>query len=277
MKNDNFSHAKCSEKENSLFGKQPLSAIGLALAAIMLCASPQLAHAQSSFADRLASDRLAQIRPGAYQAGDDVQFIIEMLNSHYLMQITGKPEVFVLYPGNASLGGRVLKYDSGETALRVAGWGGITLYTDEKPGGLPAVRTADATTPTPQSVSLKGMEKAAKDEMQHLAYIHRLHISFTADWKTLANDADQRALAFDAMENAVRGIDRFANNAKGRAALAGKVKAVYIVAAAKPTLALKGDTIIVTFNPAKYYAGRASSRAIARALSKVFHVPIKHR
>lgn len=248
-----------------------------ALVTILLCLSPLSAHAQTSFIDRLATDRLAQIQSGTYQAGDTVQFIIEMADDHYLMQMAGKPEVFVLYPGNASLGGRILKYDSGETALRVAGWGGITLYTDEKPDGLPAVRIGDAIAPTLQNVSLKDMEKAAKDEMQHLVYLHRLHIAFTADWKELANDAQQRAMAFDAMENAVRGIDRFASNKKGRAALDGKVTNVYIVTAEKPTLALKSDTLVVTFNPAKHYAGRASSRAIARALSTVFHVRIKHR
>lgn len=260
-----------------MLGRRPLSALILALVVTFACLLPQPTLAQSSFAERLETDRLAQIQPGTYQAGDNVQFTIKMVNAHYLMQISGKPEIFVLYPGNASLGGRILKFDSGETALRVAGWGGITLYTDEKPGGLPAVRIGDATIPTPQSVSLRGMEKAAKDEMQHLAYLHRLHIAFTADWKTLANDADQRALAFDAMENAVRGIDRFASNTQGRAVLAEKVTAVYIVTAQKPTLAFKNGTIIVTFNPAKDYAGRASSRAIARALSLVFHVRIKYR
>ena len=37
----------------------------------------------------------------------------------------------------------MLKYDTGEVALQVAGWGGLTLYTANEPGGIPAERADD--------------------------------------------------------------------------------------------------------------------------------------
>ena len=70
----------------------------------------------------------------------------------------------MLYADHASLGGRVLKYDSGETAILVTVWGGLTLYTDAQPSGLPAVRTADAAAPTPPSIGLSDMQNEAIDQ-----------------------------------------------------------------------------------------------------------------
>ncbi len=65
----------------------------------------------------------------------------------YLLRFDGGPENFVLYGDRVALGGRELKYDTGALALKISVWGGVTLYTQEAPGGLPATRTGDATMP----------------------------------------------------------------------------------------------------------------------------------
>ncbi len=124
---------------------RPFLAVAAALV-LALSAAPS-AWAQSPLASRLSNDRLGTIQPGRYQAGDDTVFEIAPAGRNYLLRFADSPEVFVLYVDHASLGGRVLKYDSGKTALQIAGWGGMTLYTDAKPGGLPALRTGDATPP----------------------------------------------------------------------------------------------------------------------------------
>lgn len=235
------------------------------------------AHAQYSLTSRLANERLANVEPGTYQAGDNLDFTLNRDHGRYLLRFADSPEVFVLYAANASLGGRVLKYDSGETAFRVAGWGGLTLYTDRRPAGLPVVRTGAADRPSLPKVSMADMKAAASDETRHLAYEQHLHVDFQPDWKTLAGDAGQRALCFDTLENTARGIERFAALADGHKALKARVRAVVFTTSAKPTLDLKGKSLIVTYVPGKGYAGRASSRAIARALGILFHVATKPR
>jgi hypothetical protein len=168
------------------------------------------------------------------------------------------------------LGGRILKYDSGETALQVAGWGGMTLYTDSAPTGLPTVRTGDADALELPTVSMSDMESATQDETQHLAYVRGLRFNISADWQALASNPTARGLAFDTLENAVRGIDRFTYRAGGREALSRRVETLMIEPSDKPTLAVKAKTLVVTFNPDQGFEGRASSRAIARALGKIF-------
>ncbi len=237
----------------------------LAVVCALFCAP--LAHAQESLASKLLADALGNVRSGTYLAGDSVKFTIDDYGNKYLLRIVGDPEVYVLYPNRASLGGRELKYDSGATAISVAGWGGMTLYTDAKPGGLPASRTGDSTTPALAPANMPDMQNAAQDEEQHLNYARKLRINVEVDWNEIASNPRERAQAFDAMENAVRGIDRFSLTPQGRAAFTAKIDTMKIIlTGSRPTATISGRTLVVSYNKNQGFAGRASSRGIARAL-----------
>jgi hypothetical protein len=245
--------------------------------AILFCAAlfgALVGSARAEVNDMLSREHFGSIATGSYQAGDNLKFSIVRYKDEFLMRFAGQPEVYVLYVDYGSLGGRVLKYDSGAIAIQVAGWGGMTIYTDDQPGGLPAVRTGDCTSPTLTAVSLAQMQSAADDEATHLTYVRGLHLSFSADWNSLSGDSNLRALAFDAMENAARGIDRFTANAAARTAFAQKVTAVRMETSNKPLIKLSDKVLIVTFNPRRSYFGRASSRAISFALGKMFAIPM---
>lgn len=243
-----------------------IGAFGLMLALVSATPLPAQYSGQGG---PLPLDRVAYIEPGTYLAGDSIQFTLDSAGGNFLLRLRGSPEVFVLYVDHGSLGGRILKYDSGETALNVAGWGGMTLYTDAQPQGLPAVRTGDSAPPSPPFVSLQDMQNAAADEAEHLAYVRRVNIQIGADWNLLGDNAGMRAFAYDAMENAARGIERFCSAAGARDAFTKRVSMMMIVAGNKPTMGLNGRTLTVTFNAGSGFEGRASSRAIARALGNI--------
>jgi len=249
----------------------PKSGILFAFIALLLCAG--VAGAQDELGARLSMDRIADVQSGTYSAGDQIRFSLDRIANHYLLRFEGDPEVYVLYADHGSLGGQVLNYDSGATALKVAGWGSLTLYTDAQLGGLPAERVGDSIVPAPTQISLAAMQNAADDEAEHLSYARRLRLSFVADWPALAADPGLRALAFDAMQNAARGIDRFAATAAARSAVLAKIDTVHILTSAKLTIDLKGKNLNVTFNPAQGFVGIASSRGIARALGRLLSVP----
>jgi hypothetical protein len=244
-----------------------LSVLMLLTAGLVHTVGPALA--QAGLLERLTIERLAAVQSGTYLAGDKLKFDLQQAGVNFLLRFDGSPEVFVLYSDHASLGSRVLKYDSGETAARVAGWGGLTLYTDSAPNGLPAVRIGDAKLPPPPSLSVGELENVATVESRHLASSRKLRIGFTADWSVLETSAELRAMALDAMENAARGLDRFARSASARGAVSSHIGTVTLSTGLRPTISLHGKTLIVTFNPERGYFGRASSRAIARALAKV--------
>src|SRR5215467_1217402 len=245
--------------------------IGIAL---LFCAClAGAAHAQDEMSARLSQERVGDIEPGTYSAGHTT-FMLDGYGDKFLMRLAGDPEVYVLYIDHAPLGGRALKYDSGAMAVRVSGWGGLTLYTDADPGGLPAERTGDSLPPSLSPISLSDMQNAAEDEAEHLAYARQLHLSFTADWAALAGDSRLRALCFDALENTVRGIERFITLGKGRNAFAKKIDGVRIALGNKPVIFMSGRTLNVTFNAQHGYAGRASSRGIALGLGQLLSIPV---
>src|SRR5262245_5984771 len=75
---------------------------------------------------------------GRYLADDQLRFMIDTSDDQIRLRFMDSDEIFYLTSEPAPLGGRVLKYDTGEVALQVAGWGGVTLYTDTERGGIPA-------------------------------------------------------------------------------------------------------------------------------------------
>ncbi len=231
-----------------------------------------VAHAQDEMNARLNRERVGDVDPGTYSAGNSV-FTLDRYSDKYIIRFSGDPEIYVLYPDRASLGGKVLKFDSGAVVLRVAGWGGMTLYTDTQPGGVPAERTGDSLPPSLGNISLSDMQSAAEDEAAHLAYSHHVHLNFTADWSALSGDSRLRALCFDALENTERGIARFASNDRARGAFAKKIDQVRLALGTKPIMFLSGRTLNVTFNAQTGYIGRASSWGIARALGQLLSMP----
>jgi hypothetical protein len=242
-------------------------AFALLFGAALLCVAA--VQARAGIYDRYP--QFGDITPGTYQGGDQ-RFSLDRYQNAFLMRFVGQPEIYVLYANYGSMGGRVLLYDSGAIAIQIAGWGGMTIYTDDHPEGLPTSRIGDSTPPVLAPISMQQMQSAADDETSHLSYVRGLKIAFFAD-QNAVSDNGVRALAFDAMENAARGIDRFTANQAARNLFGQRVVAVRLQVSEKPTIKITDRVLIVTFNPRTGFFGRASSRAIATALGKVFGIP----
>ncbi|MGH6889728.1 MAG: DUF4908 domain-containing protein [Rhizomicrobium sp.] len=253
------------------------SSVGLFAATVFLMglSGAQAGVGATAVEARLSSDRLGHIEPGRYLAGDRIGFVLDADGPDYLLRFDSSPEVFVLHTDSAALGGHVLQYDSGETAVHVSGWGGITLYTDSDPRGLPAMRTGDSARPAPAPVTVSDLQNAAQQDAQHWAYAQRLNLAVSADWNALAQDAAACTVAMEAMDNVARGLERFEASAPAHGKLLRRVRQISLEMAGRPAVALDGKKLIVTFDPNRGYKGRASSRAIAHALRAILSAPQK--
>jgi hypothetical protein len=240
---------------------------------VFLLALPCAAWAQSDAANplaaRLSAEHGGDVESGLYSAGDD-RFLLEPYNDKYLLRFEGSHENFVLTVERGSLGAKVLKYDTGATALRVSIWGGLTLYTSEAPGGMPATRQGDAPPPVLAPVSVPDLTAALKDEQGHIAYIQNIALRFSADPSVLAADGLTRAVAFETLVNAVSGIELFLTMPSGRQAFVHRINAVKLAEGSHPGLALAGQNLLVTFVPGTGFEGRPSSQAVAHDLAKLF-------
>ncbi|NIK88662.1 hypothetical protein FHS83_001980 [Rhizomicrobium palustre] len=244
-----------------------MRAFALLFGAFLVCAPA--VQAQAGVFD--SGLRFSDISPGTYQAGD-TRFTLDRYQNAFLMRYVGQPEIFVLYANYGSMGVRVLQFDSGGTAIQVTGWGGMTAYTDDHPEGMPTAKVGDSTAPVLAAVSVAQIQGAADDEAAHLTSSRGLKISIQADQATL-NEGAVRALAYDTLENAARGIDRFTANPAARNVFGQRVTAVRIAIADRPYIRIADKVLIVTFNPRTGYFGRASSKAISFALGKMFGIP----
>src|ERR1700761_9561782 len=121
-------------------------AISILLGRALLDASGPMAQEPSDpMAARLSAERVSDVAVGDYTAADDINFtILPYGTDKYLLRFDDSPESFVLSSDRVALGGRELRYDTGVLALKISVWGGVTLYTVDAPGGLPATRTGDA-------------------------------------------------------------------------------------------------------------------------------------
>jgi uncharacterized protein DUF4908 len=250
-----------------------LAVKSLAIAVALAAAAP--AAAQPGFLARIFGSRLGDAQDGTYLAGD-IRFEVERAGKAFLARFEPDPEIFVLYSDHSSLGGRILKYDSGETAIRVAGWGALTLYTDQQPNGLPAVRTGDAPPLSPAALSLQDVQYIAALEADRFVHARHMPIVFVVDWSVLETNAALRATASNALENAARGIDRFLDTNNARSRFVHRINAVTLATTGhEPALNIAGKTLVVTFNPERGYSGCASSRMVAHALDLALHASKK--
>ena len=107
----------------------------------------------------------------------------------------------------------------------------------------------------------------AQDEADRLANARKVQIYFTADWSALARDPSLWQPAFEAMENAARGVERFTAAAAARQALIRHVTTIRVEAGSPAFVGISGKTLIITIDPQRGYEGRASSRVVARTLA----------
>jgi len=221
---------------------------------------------------RLSAEKAGVLEPGQYSAGEGREFSLTPYRGKYLLRFAGSDENFVLTADSASLGSKLLKYDTGAAALSVSVWGGVTLYAADVPGGLPATHQGDATAPSPVALSADELKGALRDEAGHFSYADSLGLRFSIDAASLA-DPDSRAMAFDALANTQAGIERLlAATPAARQAMARRVTLVKLEKSKTPGISLRGRTLAVRFVPADGYLGRDSSHAIAHQLGKLLAV-----
>lgn len=207
---------------------------------------------------------------GRYLADDQLRFMIDVEDDQIRLRFIDSDEIFYLTSEPAPLGGRVLKYDTGEVALQVAGWGGLTLYTESDRGGVPAERAddeADGFEPAP--VAAKDVKGFALKLAQDLAITHDFGVGFAADWDELAQGDGVRALAVDAMRNAALALGRLAAMPE-REALADRFHVVRVMAASEPGARMQDGVLVISYTPEGGPSARPSSRAISRVLAEAF-------
>jgi hypothetical protein len=202
---------------------------------------------------------------GLYEAGDNLHFVIDHLDGRVRLRFLRSNEVFYLASEPAALGGRVLKYDTGDVALQVTGWGGVTLYTEDAKSGVPVERADASNAVDPVPVAAGDVKATAAELAEELNVADDLAVGFAADWGSLADDG-VRKLAVDSMRDATYAVERTVGG-REHSAIADRLHIIRVVAGAKPGASFGKGVLTVTYAPREGPAGRPSSLVIRRVLA----------
>ena len=208
-------------------------------------------------------------RDGTYIANDRLAFAVDHRGDQVRLRFLDNDEVFYLSSEMAPLGGRVLKYDTGTTALQVTGWGGITLYTVQAKGGLPAEFDDETPNVDAPPVAASEVKAFAAKLAQDLSAAEDFAVGFAADWDRLAQSDELRVLGCDAMRNVAYALKDVAKTGR-RSVISNRVHIIRVIQGTKPGVTMKNGILAVTIAPQLGPSARPSSLAIARVLQTGF-------
>lgn len=208
-------------------------------------------------------------RDGTYVADDSLTFMVDRRGESVRLRFGGGDEVFYLSSEAAPMGGRVLKYDTGAVALKVTGWGGVTLYTAAAKGGIPAGYSDMVQNVDLPPISEKDVKPFAAKLAQELSSREDFALGFAADWDLIGKSEVLRALVCDAMRNATYALESVAKTPK-RMLLFDRIHIVRVIPGPKAGVVVQKGILLITIAPEVGLSARPSSLAIARALQAAF-------
>jgi hypothetical protein len=191
-----------------------------------------------------------------YLAEGGVGFVFDRSQRRPMLKFDDSPEVWVLQPQPAPRGDVIYKNDQGEPMLRATRLGGVTVFTDRRPGGA-AAALAGGTSPLrlaplgPQAL----LERLAQASARASRAARRL-MPFDAE----ATPASS-ALIADAAIVTSEAMVRMSRQPRSQKAL-GKVRRVQLVEGKRPAAEMDGDVLMITVSPGQGLAGRPSSHRI---------------
>lgn len=198
-----------------------------------------------------------------YISEEGQTFVLDLSQRRPLLKFENSPEVWALQPQPGPRGDTIYKNDQGEAMLRATRLGGVTVFTDTRPGGS-AAALAGAGAPIrlaplgPQAL----LERLAQASARASRAARRL-IPFEAD-----ASPGSSALIADAAGVTAQAVVRITRRNDGGRVLA-RFSKVRLVEGKRPAAAIQDGVLRVTVSPGDGLAGRPSSdRIVAVALSR---------
>lgn len=241
---------------------------GLAAAAVVGVTLPAYAqsfpHAITPFGDSLGPSNPPVAR---YVAGQGVSFTFDRAVDapEALLKFDGSPEVWVLEPSPAPRGDTVYRNDVGDPVLRVTRLGGVTLFTERTPEGMPAalLGSAEDLLPPP-TIPLESFVQRAAQASYRASQVAAHAITFRTPNLVPLPWTPQ---FIDAFNVAVDAVVKLSRERKPKAFLT-RLQEIQFVAGQKPDVTVNGAVMVITLVPARGFAGRPSSDRIRKAVPK---------
>ncbi len=239
----------------------------LALVAMLAClVSVPDAQAQSLrealFGEQPHDGRTEKAPPVAVfvsEGGD--RFILDRTRETALLRFSTNPEIWALKPSPGPKGDVVYKNDVGEPVLRSSRWGGLTLFSPDRPTGQPAavlgrsepIRVGQIS-PTSLLQYLARASRRASEALNRL-------VPFNADVNTPGADY----LFADSANVTAVALEQLADNPTARSEL-NAVRQVRLTEGRPPSVRVEQGVLEIKIDYSQGFAGRPSSERISRSI-----------
>ena len=198
-----------------------------------------------------------------YVSQDGDGFVLDRSQPRPMLKFDSSPEVWALRPHPAPRGDIIYKNDLGEPVLRATRLGGLTVFTDARPGGSPAALAGSGPALRLQPLSPQALLQRVAQASARATRAARRLIPFEAD-----ATPESSALIADAAMVAAEAVVRLSRQPNGRGALT-RFSKVELVAGRKPEATVRHGVMRITVAPVDGLAGRPSSdRIMAAAITR---------
>ena len=183
---------------------------------------------------------------------------------------TPAPEIYLLTVTRGPRGDIIFKNADGATLLRIASYGGATVYWPGEVAGTAASKSfGDDRLIELASADLETAARRAKSATAVISALTGAPITFDlASSVTAQGDAANAAVLSDAIMRAAIGVSAVADDSTGARILGERIDRVVFEIGPAPAARFAGRTLVVEYAPDRDTAGRLSSRAIERFLEE---------
>ena len=188
-------------------------------------------------------------------------FILDQTSPRPLLKFDDSPEVWVLSASRGPRGDVIYTSDLGRPLLRMTSFGGVTVFTNDKPAGAAAAPNGVGAPLRLMSVGPTGLYHILLQASAKASRAARHLVGFEAPEADPTSDgliADAAVVASEAMVT-------LSGDNGGRSIL-NRVARVEILRGSQPGASLRGTVVAITVAPTLGVAGRPSSQRILFAM-----------
>lgn len=200
---------------------------------------------------------------GRYVTEDGDVFTLDRTQPKPLLKFEATGEVWVLQPQPAPRGDTIFKNEVGEPLLRATRLGGMTIFTEHRPGGEAAAFLGPASPIHLLVLSPQALLEKLAIASGHVSHAVRHGVLFDAE----ASPASSALIADAAMVTTLA-VVRSADKPEAQGFLA-RLKRVYLIEGRKSSAQFDGTTLTITVAPDQGIAGRPSSDRIVKVAETV--------
>lgn len=185
------------------------------------------------------------------------------------------PEIYQLNATRGPRGDVIYKNSEGDVFLRIASYGGATVFWPGEDRGFAASKSfGDDQALVLRRASFMTAQHRAQSATAMVSAVTGAPIVFEVqpvivgarNVAALTDQADDATVLADAVVRTAKGINKVARDPTGARIIASKVQKVRFIVGPAPDMALEEGVLTVFYSPDKDINGRLSSAAVARFL-----------